>query len=835
MDWAERADQLLQRAQQLQQQLTEDEVGTQSTLKRPEPSRLSNRAVAELELILAEDPMCAGAKVASSNEEKDSVAPALEVPAPAAVEVTKESAVPTKPAAQLLEDFDGLRLQFRRLELTSLGLRQTRDSDGLWLQCRIALGDKRGEPVEEVLLRCQGDSNVEIQHSSHVRKAEPADWREVATQPLRLGLLTSKAARGHAAPKGQALHPVAEAELLWFAALLEPGTACPFTAELRAVNTGKSTLVGRLHLSLELTNSSGIHEVADAGQHSSDSGIHLRIWLGSIGMEAAELRAVLKLGPTQEMAMPARAGVFGQAVVSSSSIWKGDGTEPTFSCIFVQIWQGAELCGLVKLVLPQLKADALQNINCGGVEKLLEAHLDIQAVATDRRVGKVEVLMQAGLQPILLAMETSNVQSEQREEDRVSGLLLLACHLEELDSELALTEATLRSCAPSLTSREAVAISQAFEGPEAWAALMATLQAVQRSADGLVAEVGDECASVGLDFLDVAAPIKLQRQDMARILRIRGVQLGWNTLESVFQSLCTDSALPAAHFTRLFRCCAERRTARVAKLRHLEAQVLEEYRRNQCSDATFVSAYSKSDGTLDLLGLTVLLRSLGPFLRQDVEALAEYLLQKLGALGARTGSVAALAVQQWLHPGDLSERDGTNKAKDKATGWAEHITEDQREMKEENRNLGEVNDRVISFGETVREEVLQQMLVGAQSLDKAPEEAQRPSRGRYQGASARQAVPLSSFSKKAQATVQLSKPLHRDDCHKLEEVLSRSLELGLDRLGVIGAEEGALRICVQIQPPQWEGEVTAEAAMRRLAAQLEDSTLSLGALGRYFT
>ncbi|CAK9064817.1 unnamed protein product [Durusdinium trenchii] len=281
----EKAEQLLRRAKQLREELQADVKGpavtrVQPANWRPDPVEWSTRAVAELELILAEDPMCTGErdKEESNGSRKDDDDTQRE--REEKVPMTSQPPLPISdvrslPAAgSTLRGFDGLNLKLETLDLTTFGLRKIRDADGIWLRCRVVLGQSAKTEVEEILLRCpeiQGH-RVDIQHSSHQQKQASVDWQTVASEPLQLGLLISsktKTKGRESREKGHALTPVAEANLLWFAALLEPGATCPFTCELKSVeSTGaKNPPVGRLHFSMELTVSSA----GDSPQGQADS------------------------------------------------------------------------------------------------------------------------------------------------------------------------------------------------------------------------------------------------------------------------------------------------------------------------------------------------------------------------------------------------------------------------------------------------------------------------------------------------------------------------------------------------------------------------------------
>eukprot|EP00435_Cladocopium_sp_Y103_P075610 s94_g60.t2 len=821
--------------------------------------RLSNRAAAELELILAEDPMCGGKTLEPSpkNVEKLQELPAVE--SPKVVKDVKELKLP--PSGSKLQDFDGLHLKLDTLELTALGRRKLRDAESVWLRCCIALGDRN---AEEIHIRCP-DSNgnpLVLQHSSSLQKPKSAEWQEVASQPLQLGLLVGAAEKSKVrAPRtkgSQALSPVAQAELLWFAALLEPGKASSLTADLKAVEpTGtKSTIFGRLHFSVELTEAGGISPAS----LSDASGIYLRVWLDVLHADLAGARAILKLGPAQEVAVPVQplldgVGRLGQSAISSSPIWKTkDGicvAGPSPPCIFVQIWQGAELCGLAKLVLSPLTPESGENINLRGYEQILQEDVDVLAVSTNRSIGKLRVLLHAGLEPILEALQEPPPSQLPKARNQIvteaaAGMMTMCSlsleALQLLESDLKrrmssetvqkvqkgetrdvetaeqtdgsdgreVDAATLRAYQPLLTAEEADSLalwlSETSEG-SVWSTLMSRIHMVNESFDQLIKEVGDECTSVALDFLDVAAPSKLQRQDIARVLRFRGIELGWNTLERIFMALgCSKyeknsshephvlpMALEASSFSRLFKSRAERRMLEVAGLRQLEAKVLAWWRwrdrrdsspgkagngqvkqvkpASTVSAADLVSGFSKSDGTVDLMGLKVLLASMnGPFQQDEVENLAQWLFEGFGARPG--GGVPKDLVLQWLTgDGQIFEK---------------MHNENNQDVAKEAKSQETPRVPAVPVASAKVEEQLEQVhLSSPKNPARIPflQDARNPSptHGNPYGS---EKVPVSQASQVSQATIQLSKPFEGRHGERLTEVLSTSLQHPLHQIKV---------------------------------------------------
>eukprot|EP00913_Durusdinium_trenchii_P008043 g7542.t1 len=686
------------------------------------------------------------------------------------------------------------------------------------------------------------------------------DWQTVASEPLQLGLLISsktKTKGRESREKGHALTPVAEANLLWFAALLEPGATCPFTCELKSVeSTGaKNPPVGRLHFSMELTVSSA----GDSPQGQADSSeVYLRVWLNTVQGYFSGARAILKLGPSQELLVPVQPmredlGHLGGGAVSAQPIWNtrdGICSSPSPPCIFVQIWQGAELCGLAKLILSQLPPESCQNIALQGYEKLLEGELDIFAVTTDRSIGKLHVLVHAGSQEVLQVLQApAPPDCEFTLEDAAAGIMILACHdIEELEQSITQQLQTgplnLRACEPGLTKKEADSLTVWMKAETStnegsvWMALKPRIEAAHQSFDQLVKDVGEvSSTSVALDFLDVAAPSKLQRQDIARVLRLRGIELGWNTLESLFLALgCQSSqALPAAYFTRLFKARAEKRIADIATLRQLEGQVLA-WAGQLESPRKLVNSFSKSDGTMDLMGLKVLL-SQGPVSRNDLDRLAGWRFEELGARPG--GSVPSESVLQWL------TREIKVQQPEKGTQACLPIDGNtaQQEQAHLDQRLLAFSHKNVKVDEPGHQHELNPVSTHIERSVGYPVVPTEVATGvSWETVERKERLEARVEERAERASIQLSQPVRRiDDLQKLEEAFSTLLKLPLHRVKVFGAE-GASRICLLIREESHQGHLghpkglSAEAALRDLAQQMRDpAKLTATALDIYFS
>eukprot|EP00438_Fugacium_kawagutii_P017366 Skav201546 [mRNA] locus=scaffold1616:206400:213322:+ [translate_table: standard] len=633
--------------------------------------------------------------------------------------------------------------------------------------------------------------------------------------------------------------------------------------------------------------------------HRRSGGIYLRVWLDTLRTDAAVGRAILKLGPTQEVEVPVQpagegVGRLCRSAISASPIWKmkdGICVGPSPPCIFVQIWHEAELCGLAKLVLSELKGQNLENINLQGYEQL-EEDVDVLAVSTNRSIGKLRAVLYVGLEPILEALQEPQPLKLVGNKDATyaAALMTLCClsvdGLQSLESELKqrkhklcaqkfaesdaqsaklsrpkedppveFTETgILQSFQPSLSPEQADALAlwlreAETEGPHVWSTkpsfFWARIQAVHESFDQLIKEVGDECASVALDFLDVAAPLDLQRPDVARVLKFRGIELGWNTLERIFLALgCSDSSdvLPASNFAQLFRSRAERRMVDTAQLRQLEAKVLawwrwrdespedKHHRRNveraKCAASDLVSAYSKSDGaSMDLMGLKVLLASIkGPDLAQDeVQNLAQWLFEGFGARPG--GGVSKNLVVRWLNGNTMEE------------GLKDEVVKDVKELKkpQEKEETAEVDQaQVQTEVDQAKVQTVQTVLPPVFPGHGYCESKQALLVGPLGGISEPQSVHkkvsdgVQEQLSQATATIQLSKPLrHRDSERLCKEILSNALQLPPHQIKVFGAEEGSSRICIAVQGEPGEPPSTCDVAIRNLALQLKDPSSPL--------
>ncbi|CAE8626495.1 unnamed protein product [Polarella glacialis] len=554
----------------------------------------------------------------------------------------------------------------------------------------------------------------------------------------------------------------------------------------------------------------GHGQVYSAGD--SERGIHLRLWLGSASFAAgpalSELRAVLKLGPQASHEHELR-GFAAEAYTLECP----RGPDPPR--VFLQLWHGSDLFGLVKVLLDPLEEQEVREIlSVRGYVQLFDGTLEVNAVGSDAVVGSLHVSLHAGLSSVLLSLESKlaeeSLQLGRQQAplcaDLAAAKLRIAAEedlgrmLEDFGSTGHEQPATLASVGmiktsllrnvSSLSGSEASALiadilkvprclDDAEVDPGFIIKRLETMAAeVKNPLDKLVKEVGDEAGTLAMDLLDVSSPAQIQRQDLSRLLRLRSLEVSWSTLEDIFTSLgCTGASevLPAAPFARLFRRRAEARAQQSARLRRLELEVLSWFRGTlprgkSCLE--LVSAYARADGNIDHLGLAVFLRpavtALGcPAAIQDLDLLAESLVDRLGAPGSRGVSARALAA--WLE----GEESMSGQKKNFRAGF-----------KARNR--------------TRQRQALQAPGPGPRLLE----------------------------ALEAGALVFLK---------VVGELLADSIQVSTARLQVISAEEGSSLVCVQIKPGP-EHEPSADEAMANLSLQLGDPSSKLGAsvLGSYF-
>eukprot|EP00930_Biecheleria_cincta_P071443 TRINITY_DN58956_c0_g1_i1.p1 TRINITY_DN58956_c0_g1~~TRINITY_DN58956_c0_g1_i1.p1 ORF type:complete len:972 (-),score=216.20 TRINITY_DN58956_c0_g1_i1:47-2878(-) len=938
-------EQLLERAQRLRSKMAQASVDFGITsLDRPAeagralPSkpRLSNSAAAELELILAEDPMCGGA-------------------APGHLPAAAPKSAETTLAASSLEASGGhavLRLCLRRVELEVQAARRAARAGRLWLRCKLP-----GLEEDEVLVEasCQqaaeGSQTLVVNHTS-VHSVTPAQLRELAEQPLRLclfGQAEVKPAANATPARGSTTRApllLGEAEVhLPTAASLEPGSR-DVEAELRAApvregntkqhcTTTPALPVGRVFLSCEVLGQG--REAGAVNSHppekvvaQDERGVHLWLWLGHVTGkldDAEDLRVVIKLGQSQEIEMSSTRlpsaehdgrpdsvdsadyqGVFGRHAVSGNAVWQVHA--PTASCltgpmpavVFLQLWHASKLCGMVKVPLSQLEPEAVRNVlNVSGYVELFNGDLDIRALTSNVSLGTVHVCMHAGLATVLLALgeqlaaearrsERDQVPPHISREDLAAAKLLLA--LEEKSSSVftqldavqgpldavqgsqgydgsrgsltLLRSSEIRSHllhhVSGLLPREAAALTayllQLADVQPASVMSTGTLLRVMNSAvsqvkdsvDQLVKEVGDECGTVALDLLDVGMPARLRRQDVSKVLQLRGLDVSWGTLEGIFQTLgCTDAVetLPAQSLARLVRAQAEVRLREVARMRHLEHEAAA-WLRSQLPPSIgerqgavtgpnaarndwpkLVDAHARKDGTLDVLALTVLLRTvLEGRSSQDVDQLAQRLSERLGV--GHGGRVPAQLLANWLEEDRLDATEASNNNSAPAVSSSRPQKLPEGPSATQVRSGDSINTENIHWKEEL--ESATQM-----PLPQIQQEQQLEHFGYDDVECERAPGPCREA---VQGTVQLAKPLTKASLSELEQVLAAALGLPQKRLRVLAAQEGSSHVCLQVLESSSSSLATpsAAAAMAALAQQLGDPRSQLGrsSLGTYF-
>ncbi|CAE8606625.1 unnamed protein product, partial [Polarella glacialis] len=662
----------------------------------------------------------------------------------------------------------------------------------------------------------------------------------------------------------------------------------------------------------------GHGQVYSAGD--SERGIHLRLWLGSASFAAgpalSELRAVLKLGPQasheHELRGFAAEAVLHPTVVvpSGRTMWLAAYTlecprGPDPPRVFLQLWHGSDLFGLVKVLMDPLEEQEVREIlSVRGYVQLFDGTLEVNAVGSDAVVGSLHVSLHAGLSSVLLSLAEESLQLGRQQAplcaDLAAAKLRIAAEedlgrmLEDFGSTGHEQPATLASVGmiktsllrnvSSLSGSEASALiadilkvprclDDAEVDPGFIIKRLETMAAeVKNPLDELVKEVGDEAGTLAMDLLDVSSPAQIQRQDLSRLLRLRSLEVSWSTLEDIFTSLgCTGASevLPAAPFARLFRRRAEARAQQSARLRRLELEVLSWFRGTlprgkNCLE--LVSAYARADGNIDHLGLAVFLRpavtALGcPAASQDLDLLAESLVDRLGAPGSRGVSARALAA--WLED---NNNDNNNSSRLEVNGSApvagtdalpnrtEHCPE-QQQQPQQHRAGGGIHVRAeeelqrLSLGSTrpTRSWVQgkEQDPTASGLSERWPEEFQPTTSVQQQQQQQQQQPQLQQRQQQqgpsVQGTLQLSRPLgpapgsSRPWRQVVGELLADSIQVSTARLQVLSAEEGSSLVCVQIKPGP-EHEPSADEAMANLSLLLGDPSSKLGAsvLGSYF-
>ncbi|CAE8715026.1 unnamed protein product, partial [Polarella glacialis] len=307
-------------------------------------------ADAQLELIMAADPMLAGWAVCDNNNnnsdgrvfydcastgEASSSCASPSAAAPAAA-VTPWAAVATAAAAaaaaeqqqhqQLIcpgaiSSIHSLRVSVNKIELSpAFAEHLATSSRNIALRYVVpAVPTIRGEDTppttqDVVMVQCRqvldGGSTLVFDHASaHQLQLTAETLPELTSQPLLLQLLAESA--DLASALGPQFSAVAQAEVAWHEALFAEPLARRIEAELLAdVGPQQSPFVaGRVSLLVSLhteTATSGL-ESPESDHHSGDleaHGVHLKVWMEEVRLKVPSLRGVflvLKMGPEQEI------------------------------------------------------------------------------------------------------------------------------------------------------------------------------------------------------------------------------------------------------------------------------------------------------------------------------------------------------------------------------------------------------------------------------------------------------------------------------------------------------------------------------------------------------
>ena len=280
--------------------------------------------------------------------------------------------------------------------------------------------------------------------------------------------------------------------------------------------------------------------------------------------------------------------------------------------------------------------------------------------------------------------------------------------------------------------------------------------------------------------------------------------------------------------------CLLRQAEALAELRTSSRRELEE----------LVQRYSRSDGTVDHLGLAVLLgANEHRFQRTDVDELVQLLFERFGVKPG--GSVPSTRVVQWLVG---------------STPQSAQLA--QSSLRDVDLNLSSAS------GSQLQQQLLVKLAarLPAQEFSQVPEPQPQQetvrtaspvtplgpplqSVGTGDPASALFDIahiartgeanndgprdgPLAQPVQPVQATLQLARPLRGGLERQLSEVLATSLGLEAARLRILGADDGASRICLQVRPAKSAGSrgVSSQDVIAELVRQLGDPASPLAAV-----
>eukprot|EP00927_Polykrikos_kofoidii_P029139 TRINITY_DN25242_c0_g2_i1.p1 TRINITY_DN25242_c0_g2~~TRINITY_DN25242_c0_g2_i1.p1 ORF type:complete len:1026 (+),score=136.67 TRINITY_DN25242_c0_g2_i1:97-3078(+) len=435
------------------------------------------------------------------------------------------------------------------------------------------------------------------------------------------------------------------AEVPWHDALFDHSFTCRCVVHLKASKTEQQPVgrdqkrqpsLGKVHVTICLSTA----EVSkggciapfptQGGPSHSQSDFHLRVLLGRLRLRdhaLGSVHAVLKLSRTQELSVqatdegvswiaddgaappgvPEACGWFGSAAVSGAAVWQIDLDTgqclrgPVPQQLFIQIWRGVDLLGLVKVQLPSLdSAAALEAFLAETYVEALNAELDVRCASAGATVGHLHVIAQAGgilalskLQPrqfsdaAALGGQTSgattssgkpwevvmrrriNVGDAQRLALANARLLVTAVDvtpeqvilsaggaLQELACQISVEklQASLQLLVRGLGNGEASALLADLVRPQHRSeGVVVSAQAFQRSWDDLVLRVeasvrgllgrlgGDAFASLIRGLEDLGQHVPLGRADLAAFLRRHGVDVAWDSMEQFFGALGLDA------------------------------------------------------------------------------------------------------------------------------------------------------------------------------------------------------------------------------------------------------------------------------------------------------
>lgn len=551
---------------------------------------------------------------------------------------------------------------------------------------------------------------------------------------------------------------VAEAQVNWSDVLEQPSGTCfamlpfhvspesagPVARSSRASSESikQQQIFGRADVTISLCDGS-----SDASCNNNDPpctpccqepqiiDMHLRVWLGKATLRDQSfsgVHAVFKLGPSQEVSIRAVEesnmkcftefstngevrGHFYSAAISGSPTWQVDAVTgeslsgPSPTRLFIQLWRGSELLGIVKVSIDQLDAQAVLSLKeRGGVMELQSRDMVVKSAAASLPIGTIHVMLHAGVVSALSQMqmqlpatgitidESACISGEEQRQMLATATLLVAASPTEIESIISLADGNahdphseislerMRTAillhVKGLSSQEATILlmdiaskcdtrgNPTLQAQVLCQALRAIRQNVETAVDSILQEIGDACSKVTKDLINLGVQSSLRGSELLALLRNQKYDVSWEAVNLLFERLGFSSSrdeLPAWALAQLFERRAEVWWRDVARAAELEAQMLARLRKTLQTHSTMnlFEPYVRSDGTIDSLALTIALEvALKEFSTaassvdmaatqsvmfswQDLELVASGLIRRMGDV--KTRSISLPALLQW--------------------------------------------------------------------------------------------------------------------------------------------------------------------------------------------